>query len=42
MASGDVLFIAQDLDVSPDEAVCDAVAAVGVGSFHDDAVLGVL
>ncbi len=39
MAFWDVLFIAQDLDVSPDEAVCDALSAVDVCSFHDDAVL---
>ena len=39
MVFWDVLFIAQDLDVSPDEAVCDALSAVDVGSFHDYAVL---
>ena len=30
MASGDVFFRAEDLDVSPDEAVCDALSAVDV------------
>ena len=39
MAFWDVLFVTQDLDVSPDEAVDDAPPAVNVGSFHDYAVL---
>ena len=39
MALGDVLFVAEDLDVSPDEAVCDASYAVYVGAFHDDGAL---
>ena len=39
MAFWDVLFVTQDLDVSPDEAVDDAPPAVYVGSFHDYAVL---
>jgi len=34
-----VLFIAEELDISSDEAVCDAPSTVDVGSFHDSAVL---
>jgi len=39
VALWDVLFIAQDFDVSPYEAVDDALAAVYMCAFHDDAVL---
>ena len=39
MALGEVLFVAEDFDVSSDEAVGDASAAVDVGAFHDDGVL---
>jgi len=39
VASGDVLFVAEDSDASPDEAVCDASPAIDVGSIHDEGVL---
>ena len=39
MAFLDVMFVAEDFDVSPDEAVGDAPAAVDVCAFHDDGVL---
>jgi len=39
VASGEVLLLVQDLDFSADEAVCDALSAVDVCSFHDYAVL---
>ena len=39
MAFWDVLFVAQDLDVSPDEAVCDALSAVDECAAHNDGVL---
>ena len=39
MALRDVLFVAEDFDVSPDEAAGDASPAVYVGAFHDDCVL---
>ena len=39
MASVDVLFVDEDLDFPPDEAVGDASAAVDICAFHDDGVL---
>jgi len=39
VVSGDVLFVAEDGDVSPYEAIGDASAAIDMSAFHDDAVL---
>ena len=39
MASGDVLFVAEDSDISPYETVGDVSPAVDVCAFHDDAIL---
>ena len=39
MASGDVLFVSEYLDFPSYQAINDALAAVDVGAFHDDAVL---
>ena len=39
MALWDVLFVAEDLDFSSDQAVYYASAAVDVGSFHDEGIL---
>ena len=39
MALWDVLFVAEDFDVSPDEAASDAPAAVDGVALHDDGVL---
>ena len=39
MALRDVLFVSENCDVSPDEAVGDSSTAVDVGAFHDDGVL---
>lgn len=39
VASGDVLFVSEYLDFPYYQAINDALAAVDVGSVHDDAVL---
>jgi hypothetical protein len=39
VALRDVLFVAEDFDVSPDEAVCDASVTFDVCAFHVYAVI---